>query len=69
MPWSVANLETMNPLKHNIELVLPGVHSQLSNLQGEMAAGFQMVQTWMDKIERKEMAVDAMMAQIQAMAQ
>jgi hypothetical protein len=41
MRTSLATMEVSSPLDHNLEAVLPGVHTRLGSMQTEMATGFE----------------------------
>ena len=49
MRTSLETLEATTPLDHNLEAVLPGLHSRMSVLQTEMAEGLRAVSTWQEQ--------------------
>jgi hypothetical protein len=64
MRRSIATLEATSPLDHNIESVLPGVHTKLSSMQAEMADGFRTSREFMERWEADHAEREGKMSQM-----
>jgi hypothetical protein len=51
MRTSLSTLEVTSPLDHDMEAVLPGVHTRLSSLHNEMVMGFAQLATWQQSVD------------------
>jgi hypothetical protein len=68
MRTKLETLEVTSPLDHNLEAVLPGLHTRLSSMQREMALGFSEVKTWQLGIDAYMQHTTLMVQQSQAAA-
>jgi hypothetical protein len=72
MRQSLTRLEATSPLDHNIEAVLPGVHTRLATMETVMTEGFRVSEArfdnWEDKCVAREEVVKTMMSNSNSVA-